>query len=89
MEALLPAVKLHAALLLLAQIELVPLHGPDNQRYWINPMQITSVREPIASDRIHFSPIVHCIIVTVSGKFMPVRETCDQVRRVVGFDSPM
>lgn len=81
--------KLCAALLLLARIELVMLHGPDNQRYWVNPFQITSVREPIGYDLKHFSPIVRCIIVTTNGKFMPVRESCDQVRKIVGFDSPM
>lgn len=64
-------------------ITLVELHGPNGQRYFVNPMFITSLREPITEDRKHFSPNTRCVIVTVNGKFLAVRETCDDVRALV------
>lgn len=72
------------ALLLLSAIDLVELHGPAGQRVFINPPEITTVREPLRADLKHFSRGTHCIVVMADGKFVAVRETCDQVRQMVG-----
>lgn len=69
----------HAALL----ISLIELHGPNGQRYFLNPYWITTIREPVAADLKHFSTSTHCIIVTTNARFLAVREPCDQVRAMV------
>lgn len=74
------------ALLVLAAvacIKLIPLHGPDGQRYYVNPAFITTIREPINSDLRHLAPGAHCVIVMTNGKFVPVAESCDEVRAAV------
>lgn len=68
-----------------ALLTLVELHGPNGQRYFINPAEITTIREPINSDLRHFGSGTHCVIFITNGKFLAVRETCDEVRaRVTG-----
>ena len=64
-------------------IELVELHGPAGQRYFVNPQQITTVRQPIATDRQYFGTGTRCIIVMTNGKFVAVADACDQVRQLV------
>ena len=66
-----------------ALVVLVELHGPEGRRFFINPAEITSVREPSSRDRQHFAPGTHCNIVTTDGKFISTRETCDEVRAAV------
>lgn len=63
-----------------AYIDLVPLHGPDG-RVYINPAEISTLREPsaISRDTQHFPRGTHCVIVTTNGKYVPVQETCSQV----------
>lgn len=71
-------------LLLAAYIDLVEVHGPEGQRYWINPEQITTIREPIAPDaHKRFAHITRCVIVTSNGKFIAVRDTCADVLNLV------
>lgn len=60
-------------------LNLIEVHGPENQRYFVNTTQITSLRAPIDSDLKQFSRGTHCIIVTTAGKFLAVRETCEEV----------
>ena len=68
----------------LAAVTLIELHGAEGQRFLLNPAQITTIREPSAADlRQHFAPGAHCIVVTTSGKFLAVRESCDQVQAAV------
>jgi uncharacterized protein YlzI (FlbEa/FlbD family) len=67
-------------------IVLVELHGPDGQRYYVNPAEITSIREPIAKE--HFAHGTRCVIVMTSGKFISTREGCDEVRKMVSGDPP-
>jgi uncharacterized protein YlzI (FlbEa/FlbD family) len=63
---------------------LIELHGADGQRYWINPAEITTIREPSGTDlRQHFTSGARCIVLTTDGKFIAVRETCDVVRERV------
>ena len=66
-----------------ALVVLVELHGPEGQRFFVNPAEITSVREPVGKDKLHFAPGMRCIIVMTNGKFIPTRETCDEVRAAV------
>lgn len=61
----------------------IVLHGSDGQQQYINPAQITSMREPVGSDRQHFPDRTHCVIVTTSGKFIAVQETCSVVRDII------
>lgn len=71
------------SLLLLAAVTLVELHGANGQRYWVNPKFITTIREPVRADHKYFANGAHCIIVTTTGRFIAVRETCDEVRAAV------
>lgn len=66
-------------------IDLLPLHGPDGQRVFVNPHEVTTVREPTAVDLKHFAYGARCVVVTVNGKFVAVVEDCDYVvRRLTG-----
>jgi len=62
---------------------LVPLTGPEGQRQWISIGQITSLRAPVKNDLTKFAKNVHCVITTTSGKFMAVRETCEDVEQMI------
>lgn len=66
-----------------AETQLIEVHGPDGQRYRINPMFVTTAREPIAQDRKYFHHGTHCVVFMVSGKFIATRETCDQVAKML------
>ncbi|HKW23470.1 MAG TPA: hypothetical protein VJO13_18965 [Ktedonobacterales bacterium] len=60
---------------------LIELHGADGQRYWLNPAEITTAREPPAADlHRHFAQGARCVVLTTDGKFIATRETCDVVR---------
>lgn len=60
------------------------LHGGDNQSYWISPDKITTMREPLPSDLERSFPRgTRCIIVTVTGKFIAVTESCSQVYQLI------
>lgn len=65
-------------------ITLIELHGADGQKFYLNPAEITTIREPSKADLVHhFAAGAHCVIVTTNGKFVAVRETCDAVRETV------
>lgn len=63
--------------------QFVLLHGAGGQPFFINPRQITSMREPLGPDRRHFPSGTHCVVATADGKFVPVREGCDTVRELI------
>ena len=46
-------------LAVLIELALVELHGPTGQRIFVNPHEVTSVREPQARD--HFAKGTHCL----------------------------
>lgn len=71
-----------AALLIQVTVGFTELHGPEGQVMRVNPAKITTLREPARGDLRHFAPTVHCIVVTVNGKFLAVRETCEQVDKL-------
>jgi hypothetical protein len=64
-------------------IALVRFIAPDGQRIDINPAEVTSVREPHGGQG-HFVPGTNCIIVMSNGKFISVREECEETRRLLG-----
>jgi hypothetical protein len=71
--------------LIAVAIVLVQMTGPDgSQRIDINKAEITSIREPRNVSRGHWALGTHCLIVTTSGKVMPVHEDCATVRARVG-----
>jgi uncharacterized protein YlzI (FlbEa/FlbD family) len=66
---------------------LVELHGPgqNGQRIFVNPHEVTSIREPRALAHQHLAPGTHCVLFMVSGNFISVAEPCDDVRnKLVG-----
>lgn len=75
---------LSCALLAAKSITLIELHGPEGQRFYLNPAEISTIREPNKTDLVHhFAAGTRCIIVATNGKFLAVRETCDAVRAAV------
>jgi hypothetical protein len=68
------------ALIFISGVEFIELQGPDGQRAFLNPRTISSLREPIASDLKSFTKGVRCVVVTTSGKFIAVVETCTYIR---------
>jgi hypothetical protein len=58
-------------------VELLRFTSPDGQPIYINPEEVVAVRPSRPTD--HFSGTVHCVMFLVDGKFIGLRETCDQV----------
>jgi len=58
-----------------ALLELLILHAPGGAQVAINPLMITSLR-PAGS---LLTDAGECVISLADGKFITVRETCDQV----------
>lgn len=71
---------LTATLLLAAWVPLVELHAPNGALIFINPEEISSIREPAAGALKHFAPGTHCVLVLNNGHFNAVREGCGAVR---------
>lgn len=66
---------------LLVGIQLLEVHGPDGQLVYINPAEISSLRQPTNADLGRYFPrTVHCIIVTTNGKFVAAVEMCNVLR---------
>jgi len=68
---------------LLSAIALIELHGPTGQSIWVNPQEITSLREPLASNQAHYPRGTRCTVVMVNGS-IAVHDTCTQVRDRIG-----
>jgi hypothetical protein len=58
-------------------VELLRFTSPDGAPIYINPEEVVAVRPSRETD--HFSKDVHCVMFLVDGKFIGLRETCDQV----------
>jgi hypothetical protein len=65
--------------LLLAQLALVELHGPTGQAIYLNPHEVTSLREPQTQG--HLAPGTRCLIYMSNRNFIAVREACGEVRQ--------
>ena len=67
-----------------AAVELIELHGPEGQRAFVNTHSVSSLREPTDADlRTHFARGTRCVVVLMSGRFMAVRESCDEIRALM------
>lgn len=70
-----------ASISLLAAIELLELHGADKQTVYINPAEVSSLRQPTSTDLQHYFPKhVNCVVVTTNGKFYATIEGCRHIR---------
>lgn len=66
---------------LAALAALVALSGPDNQTIFIAPQHIVSLRAPRATE--HFAPGTRCILLTVDGRLVSVRDRCEDISRMI------
>ena len=60
-------------------IALIELHGPANQVIFVNPAEITSIREPTVAD--HFARGTKCLVYFSNRNFITVTENCITVRK--------
>jgi hypothetical protein len=65
-------------LLIPAGVDLVELTGPGGQRIYINPQEVTDVRDP--TSQTHFARGTRCLIFLTSRNFVAVVEPCAEVR---------
>jgi uncharacterized protein YlzI (FlbEa/FlbD family) len=63
---------------ILATLYLILLHGLDGHEIDINPREITVMQEKKQGQ--HLAAGAECAISLSDGKFVAVRETCDEVR---------
>ena len=67
-----------------AATALIILHAPGSgKEIEINPFMITSMRRGDKDGSQHFTEDAHCHISLADGKFVTVRETCNEVRDMV------
>jgi uncharacterized protein YlzI (FlbEa/FlbD family) len=77
-----PTVSATIAPLMLA-VALVELHGPHGQTIYVNPAEITSIREPRSVHLRHFVPGTQCVITVSNGSLIAVNDPCAEVRNRV------
>jgi hypothetical protein len=78
MAALLVRFLASGAAILSGSITLIELHAPNNQIIWVNPHEVTDVREPLAAQ--HFARGARCIVY-LGNHFLTVTENCVAVRK--------
>jgi hypothetical protein len=69
--------------LLLAAEAFVDLHGPAGQHIYVNPGNITSIREPTFVNRHYVAKGTRCVLFMVNGNFIATTETCNEVRAIL------
>lgn len=71
---------------LLLIVELVRFTGPAGTPIDVNPETIISVRTPQAEAlrAEHFAPGTQCLLFTVDGKYIAIREDCGIARLKLG-----
>jgi len=63
-------------------LALISLTGPDGHEIDLNVSEIVTLRDPIeGSDTFHGE--VNCVIRSVDGNSIGVRETCAEVRKLI------
>jgi hypothetical protein len=62
-------------------LNLIVVHGPNNQYLEINIDKISSIRTPQPS--AHFPRGTHCLITMTNGNFNAVMETCAMVDKLI------
>jgi hypothetical protein len=61
---------------------MIILHSGTGTPVEVNPLTITNLRNPEPSNNA-FAKGVNCQINMVDGKFVTVKETCEQVRKLM------
>ena len=66
-------------------VAMVVLHSSTGVEINVNEKLITNMRNPEPGNK-NFSDSVKCQINMSDGKFVTVRETCEEVKRLIGRD---
>ena len=61
---------------------MIILHSGSGVEMGVNPALITNMRNPEPNNP-SFTPNVKCLINMSDGKFVTVKETCEEVRRMM------
>ena len=61
---------------------MIILHSGAGVEMAVNPALITNMRNPEPGNP-SFTPTVRCLINMADGKFVTVKETCEEVRRMM------
>lgn len=77
------AIGLILGIALAEPVHLIELHNPKGRKIFVNPAEITALRESGAGDFKHFSDSVHCWLGFTGGKYATVVEDCATVRRLI------
>jgi uncharacterized protein YlzI (FlbEa/FlbD family) len=67
-------------------VHLILLHGLHGQLLYVNPKEVVAIRT--SSHKELLIEGVKCAISTADGKFISVRETCDEVMRLIAQEVP-
>ena len=70
---------LAGAAILSGSITLIELHGPGGQLIYLNPAEVSSVREPLHAE--HFMSGSRCLIYLTNRNFITVSENCLTVKK--------
>jgi hypothetical protein len=62
----------------LDDLTFVPLHGPNGQTIYVNPREVTSLREPQVKE--HFGPGTRCLIYQSNARLVAVQDSCESAR---------
>jgi hypothetical protein len=73
-----PVILIAGAAILSGSIALVELHGPAGQIIYVNPREVSSIREPLQTG--HFARGVQCLVYLSNRNFITVIEPCETVR---------
>jgi hypothetical protein len=60
---------------------LVEITGTDQQKIWVNPQQVISVREPRGIETGHWPRGTRCLLLTMDSRLIVSSESCNDVRR--------
>ena len=64
-------------------LHLITVHQIDGRAVDINPGQIVSLAHPRPDGNRQFADQVKCLISFTDGKFLSVKETCDEVSKLI------
>ena len=67
---------------MLPMLVMIILHSATGVEMDVNPALITNMRNPEPNNPA-FTPNVKCLINMSDGKFVTVKETCEQVRKLM------
>jgi hypothetical protein len=67
---------------MISMLVMIILHSASGVEIDVNIATITNMRSPEPGNK-NFTPDVRCLINMSDGKFVTVRETCEEVRRVM------